>query len=72
MFSQKLNLFRFGGGGGGGGGGGFTPCKTEQSLQGMGLNGKQAQKYQSIHEIRLERTYSWKCLLILDLKPFRL
>ena len=51
---------------------GFTPCKAEQLLRGMELQEKEAQKDQSIHEISLERTYSYQCLLFLDLKPFRL
>ena len=42
---------------------GFTPCKTEQPLQGMQLQEKEAQKeFSTIN----------RCLLILDLKPFRL
>ena len=49
----------------------FTPHKAEQPLQGMELQEKEAQKDQSIQEISSERTYSYRCLLILDLKPFR-
>ena len=37
---------------------GFTPCKAEQPLQGMELQGKEAQKEESIHEISLEKTNS--------------
>ena len=37
-----------------------SPCKAEQSLQGMELQEKEAQKRQSIQEICLERTHSWK------------
>ena len=36
---------------------GFTPCKSEQSLQGMELQEKEAQKDYSIQEIPLEGTY---------------
>ena len=36
----------------------FTPCKAEQPLQGMELQEKEAQKYYSIQEICLEKTYS--------------
>ena len=36
----------------------FTPCKTEQPLQGMKLQEKDAQKVKSIQQIFLERTYS--------------
>ena len=37
---------------------GFTPCKPKQSLRGMELQEKEAQKDYSIQEICLERTYS--------------
>ena len=33
------------------------PCKAEQALQDMELQEKEAQKYQRIKEICLERTY---------------
>ena len=36
----------------------FTPYKTEQPLQDMELQEKEAQKLLSIGEIPLERTYS--------------
>ena len=49
---------------------GFTPCDAEQPLQGMELWVKEAQKDESIQEICFERTYSNRCLLILDLKSF--
>ena len=39
---------------------GFTSCKAEQSLRGMELQEKEAQKDYSIQEICLERTYSEK------------
>ena len=52
---------------------GFTSCKAEQPLQGMELQEKEAQKDQNIQEMYSERTYSYRCLLILDdLKLFRL
>ena len=37
---------------------GFTPCKTEQPLQGMELQEKEVQKDYSIQEISLEGTYT--------------
>ena len=37
---------------------GFTPCKSEQPLQGMELQEKESQKDYSLQEIHLERTYS--------------
>ena len=44
---------------------GFTPCKAEQPLWGMGLQGiglqeKEAEKDYSIQNICLKRTYSQK------------
>ena len=39
---------------------GFTPCKTEQPLQGMELQEKETQKDSGTQEIYLERTYSQK------------
>ena len=51
---------------------GFTPCKAEQPLQGMELHEKEAQKDYSMQEISLEGHLQLRCLLILDLKPFRL
>ena len=52
-----------------------TPTKAEQPLQGMELQEKEAQKHLCIEEISLERNKEPRvnrCLLILDLKPFRL
>ena len=52
---------------------GFTPCKTEQPLQGMELQGKRLKH----KKIKASRKALWKeqtvlrCLLILNLKPFR-
>ena len=37
---------------------GFTPCKTEQPLQGMELQEKKHKKDYRIQKICLERTYS--------------
>ena len=39
---------------------GFIPCKSEQLLQVIELQEKEAQKDYSIQEISLERTYSYK------------
>ena len=37
---------------------GFTPCKDEQTLRGMEVQEKEAQKDLTIQEICLEKTYS--------------
>ena len=36
---------------------GFTPCKAEQSLQGMQLQKEKQKKMESIQENCLEKTY---------------
>ena len=48
----------------------FTPCKAEHPLRGIALQEKRSTD-QSTQEICLERTYSRRCLLILDFKPLR-
>ena len=51
----------------------FTPSKAEQSLQGMELQQNEAHKKIKAHRksFQKERTVN-NCLLIPDLKPFRL
>ena len=39
---------------------GFIACKAEQPLRGIEIQEKEAQKGSGIHEICLERTYSYK------------
>ena len=50
---------------------GFTLCKTEQSLQGMKLQKKQ-KKIKAYRKSLYKEPAVYTCLLILDLKPFRL
>ena len=45
---------------------GFTPCKTEQPLQGLGLQEKQENQIKGKQESCLERALKWKYLLIVD------
>ena len=47
---------------------GFTPCKAEQPLQGMEFYKKKNHKKIKVSRKKLPIN---KCLLILDLKPFR-
>ena len=48
----------------------FTLCKAEQALQGMELQEKRTQKDTYRKPVE-EKTAVKRCLLILDLKPFR-
>ena len=51
---------------------GFTPCRTEQPLWGMELQEKKKhQKIKSYKKYVSKEPTAKKCLLILDLKPFR-
>ena len=52
---------------------GFTPCKAKQPLQGMELQEKEAQKdYRKYRKSLSKEPTVNRCLLILNLKPFRL
>ena len=51
---------------------GFTPCKAEQPLQGMELQGKKSTKKTTGYRKSVYKEPTVKiCLLILDLKPLR-
>ena len=51
---------------------GFTPCKSEQSRQGMELQEKEASKDYSNRKSLQKEPPGNRCLLILDLKLLRL
>ena len=51
---------------------GFTPCKAEQPLQGMELQETEARKIKARKKSLCKEPAINRCLLILDLKPFRI
>ena len=50
----------------------FTPCKAEQPLQGMELQKNKHKKIEAYKECLYKEPTLNRCLLILDIKPFRL
>ena len=50
---------------------GFTPCKAEQPLKGMELEKNKHKKIKAYRKSVYKEPTVKRCLLILDLKPFR-
>ena len=51
---------------------GFTLCKADQPLQGMELQEKLHKKIKAYRKSLYNEPKVYRCLLILDLEPFRL